>query len=281
MKDNQNHLEEKLSELPRHSLSKSTQDHMHQQVMNALNDVEVQQKGSRILMKKIQIGIASSAAIVLFGILSVNFILNNENHSGEQEIKEPEVEVEQTPTPNKDIQQDYQEQDQKDIETTDEEQVSVEQKATAIYNALRNRDMDLLSSYVHSEKGLFLSLSSYLQDYGVVFEKSEVSSLLEDDKEYTWGIGEANMELIYTPKDYMDRFLKPDTFLHPDNAFFDSQTPRSDLHKPIEAAFPGSKIVEFYKETKYEDWKSVYLVFEPNEHSIWELVAIISNEWTP
>lgn len=273
MKDNRNYLEEKLSELPRHSLSKSTQDHMYQQVMNALNDIEIQQqKGSSMLMKKIRIGIASSVAIVLFGILSLNLIFNSENHSEEQE---------QTPTPNEDEQQDYQEQDQKDIETTDEEQVNVEQKATEIYNALRNRDMDLLSSYVHSEKGLFLSLASYLQDYGVVFEKSEVSSLLEDEKEYTWGIGEANMNLIYTPKDYMDRFLKPDTFLHPDNEFFDSQTQRSDLHKSIEAAFPDSKIVEFYKKTEYEDWKSVYLVFEPNEHSIWELVSIISDEWTP
>ncbi|MEQ2527933.1 hypothetical protein WMO40_14595 [Bacillaceae bacterium CLA-AA-H227] len=280
MKDNQNYLEEKLSEFPRHSLSKSTQDHIHQQVMNALDDIEVQQpKGSSMLMKKIRIGIASSVAIVLFGILSLNLIFNSENHSGEQEIKAPEVE--QTPTPNEDEQQDYQKQDQKDIETTDEEQVNVEQKATEIYNALRNRDMNLLSSYVHSEKGLLLSLLPYLQDYGVVFEKSEVSSLLEDEKEYTWGIGEANMNLIYTPKDYMDRFLKPDTFLHPDSAFFNSQTQRSDLHKSIEAAFPGSKIVEYYKETEYEDWKSVYFVFEPNEHSIWELVAIISDEWTP
>ncbi|WP_449621102.1 hypothetical protein [Robertmurraya sp. Marseille-Q9965] len=279
MKDNQNYLEEKLSELPKHSLSKSTQDHMHQQVMNALDNVDVHQQKSSILMKKIQIGIASSVAIVLFGILSLNFILNSENHSGEQEIKEPEVE--QTPTPNEDEQLDYQEQDKQDLETTNEEQVTVEQKATEIYNALRKRDMNLLSNYVHSEKGLFLSLASYLQDYGVVFEKSKVPLLLEDKTKYTWGIGEANMELIYTPKDYMDRFLKPDTFLHPDNAFFDSQSQRSDLNTSLEAAFPGSKIVEYYKETEYEDWKSVYLVFEPSEHSIWELVAIISNEWTP
>ncbi|WP_413357446.1 hypothetical protein AA0X71_22035 [Robertmurraya sp. 2P01SA] len=89
------------------------------------------------------------------------------------------------------------------------------------------------------------------------------------------------MDLVYTPKGYMDRFLKQDTFLDPNNAFFDSQTQRSDLIKPIEAAFPEAKIVEFYKETQYEDWKSVYLVFEPNEQSNWELVAILSDEWTP
>lgn len=89
------------------------------------------------------------------------------------------------------------------------------------------------------------------------------------------------MELRYTPKGYMDRFLKQDTFLNPNNELFDSQTPRTDSNEQIEAAFPESKIVEFYKESSYEDCNSEYLVFEPNDQEIWELVGIVSDEWTP
>jgi hypothetical protein len=275
MKENLKNLEDKLSELPTHHMSKSTQENMHKQVMDALKDVEIhQQEGSSMLMKKIQVGVASAAAIVLIGVLGVNFVFNSQNQTGEGKVTEPEVE--QTPAPN--------EVEQKEVIESDilNEQITIEQKATEIYHALHNRDMDLLSSYVHSEKGLFLSLYYYLDQFAVVFEKDEVPKLLEDDTEYLWGYGEANMELLYTPKGYMDRFLKPDTFLNQNNAFFDSQTKRSDdLNGHIKAAFPESKIVEFYKDTRYEDWKSVYLVFEPNDQSIWELVAIISNEWTP
>ena len=50
---------------------------------------------------------------------------------------------EQTQTPNANERENLQEQDEKNSEITEEEQVSVEEKATEIYDALRNRDMDL------------------------------------------------------------------------------------------------------------------------------------------
>ncbi|MBE4909194.1 hypothetical protein IMZ08_14095 [Bacillus luteolus] len=401
MKDNQKNVQEKLSELPTHSMSKSTQDHLHKQIMDALSDVEIQQpERGRLLMKKIQVGVASAAAIVLIGFLGVNIVLNSGNQAGDVEPN-----VEQTPTTNEDKQKDNQDQEAiefsketakqvmqnyksafqeietntegkitnfqtiREIEThlakamsmdlvdwlieayiqetngelfmramdaptwlaedtdfsieevnkehytiiqernnelighvemtyhakmndgkwilTDieskelEEQVSIETKAREIYHALHNRNMDLLSNYVHSEKGLTLSLHYYLDEFSAIFEKNQVKTLLEHDTEYLWGYGEANTDLRYTPKGYMDRFLKPDTFLNPNNELFDSQTQRSDLNKQIKAAFPESKIVEFYKESRYEDWKSVYLVFELNDQGIWELVGVVSNEWTP
>ncbi|MEK4149948.1 hypothetical protein NST02_23170 [Robertmurraya sp. FSL W8-0741] len=271
MKNNQNNLEDKLSKLPTHSMSKSKQDRMHQHIMNALNDVEVQQpEGRHPLMKRLQIGVASAAAIVLISILGLSFVMNHGEQIGEQ-----------TQTPNLNERENLQDQDKKNLEITEEKQVSVEEKATEIYDALRNRDMDLLSSFVHSEKGLFLSLYDYIEQFSAVFEKDEVPALLEDNTEYFWGYGDANMELKYTPTGYMDRYLKPDTFLNSDNKMFDSQTQRSDLNERIQAKFPKAKIVEFYKEPVYEDWKSVFLVFEPNNASNWELVAIISAEWTP
>ncbi|MCM3389510.1 RNA polymerase sigma factor [Ureibacillus chungkukjangi] len=94
------------------------------------------------------------------------------SHSGGQDIKE--TGVEKTQTANEDEQRDDLNQTLEDLETSDVEQVAVEQKANEIYSALRNRDMNLLSNYVHSEKGLVLSLLSYLENYGVIFEKIEV-----------------------------------------------------------------------------------------------------------
>ncbi len=399
MKDNQKNVQEKLSELPTHSLSKSTQDHMHKHIMDALSDVEIQQpERGRILMKKIQVGVASAAAVVLIGFLGINAVFNSGNQAGDVEPN-----VEQTPATNEDkqaqdhetieftketaiqVMQNYksafqeietntegkitnfqtlteiethlaeamskdladwlieayiQEQNGElfmramdaptwlaedtdfsieqvnkehytitqernnelighvemtyhakwndgkwiltDIEAKElEEQVSIETKAREIYNALHNRNMDILASYVHSEKGLTLSLLYYLDEFSAVFEKDEVKTLLEDDTEYLWGYGDANMELHYTPKGYMDRFLKPDLSLNPDNELFDSQTQRTDLNEQIKVAFPGAKIVEFYRDSEYEDWKSVYLAFEPNDQGIWELVGVVSDEWTP
>ncbi|WP_456276947.1 hypothetical protein [Bacillus sp. AK128] len=262
MKDNQNNFEDKLNQFPTHRMSKSNQDHIHNEVMSALEAVEFQHPGrSRMLMKRIQIGISSAVAVVLLGILGVSFGLDGGNQAVEPGVEQTQPTNEEEQIPN--------------------EQITVEQKATEIYQALHNRDMDTLSNYVHSEKGLTLSILFYLEEYSVVYEKNEVPTLLQDNTEYMWGIGEATSEIKLTTSAYVERYLKPDTFLNESNQLFDTESQRSDMNEYIKTVFPDSKIVEYYNDIEYEDWKSVHLVFEPNEQAVWELVAVLSSEWTP
>ena len=161
----------------------------------------------------------------------------------------------------------------------------LEQKATEILHAIHDRNMALLSNYVHIEKGLLLSPYYSVSDNTVAFEKNEIQTLLEDETEYLWGYEEANTEIKLTPSAYFEKHLQVERFFNSDEVFVEHQNQQVDPSYYLKGVFPDSKIVEFYHAgtEKYSgmDWRSINLVFEQNTNGMWRLVAIVNNRFTP
>ena len=275
MKDNLKNVEEKLNEFPSYRMSQSTQDLLHQQVMDTLEDSDIRQKRKGVFLIKVKVGIVTAAAVVIVSILSVNLLNNNPNStSGENPIpidQDVDKEVEQTPG------------EEEDNNLYDP--VQLEQQASEILQAIHDRDMDLLSSHVHAEKGLLFSPYFSVLDNTVRFEKNELPSLLESEATYLWGYGEANIEIQLTPADYFDNHLQVERFFTQDEVFVDRQNQQVDPANYLKTVFPDSKIVEFYHAGTEQfsglDWRSINLVFEQDANGMWRLVAIINNLFTP
>lgn len=281
MKHDSRNIENKIKNFPSHHMSRSTQDQLHQQIINALDNPDVQSVGKGMMMSKLKIWIATAAAIALFSILGVSMLNNSMNTTGKDVPKEHK---EETQTPTSESPQEEKPDITKDPETLYDPAI-LEQKATEILHAIHERKMDVLANYAHSEKGILFSPYYSVSDNTVVFEKNEIKTLLENNEKYLWGYGEANTEIRLTPSEYFDKHLQVELFFNSDEVFVDRQNQHIDYSNYLKEVFPNAKIVEFYHggTEKYSklDWKSVNLVFEQNEAEEWQLVAIVNNLFTP
>jgi len=275
MKDNQKNVEENLNEFPSYRMSQPTQDLLHQQIMDTLENSNVRQKRQGVVLMKAKIGIVTAVAVVIVSILSINLLNDNPNSSsGENPIpidQDVDQEVEQTPV------------DEEDNNLYDP--VLLKEQAIEILQAIHNRNLDVLSSHVHTEKGLLVSPNFSVMDDTVRFEKNELPTLIDSDTTYLWGYGEANTEIQLTPADYFDTHLQVERFFESDEVFVDTQNQEVDPSNYLKTVFPDSKIVEFYRAGTEQysgmDWKSLNLVFEQDEEGAWRLVAIVNNLFTP
>lgn len=273
MNNHRKTFEEKLKQLPAYRLDTATKDQIHDNVMEALKDEEESQPiKNRINMRKISVGVTTAVALVLFSIISVNFILTNNLLTGDGE--QPEITQEPPAIDQPEVS------DQNPLE-----QVTIEEKAKDIVQALHNRNMDVLASYVHKEKGLLFTPEAYIADYSLTFPVDQIATLLEDPTEYVWGLQEANTEIKLTPEAYFEERIRAERFLNPDEVNVDPNVPSGERATNIKDYFPESKVVEFhYAGTEQYggmDWRSLNLVFEENDQGIWDLVAIVSGLWVP
>lgn len=274
MNNNHKAFEDKLKQLPSYRLTQSKKDQIHQGVMEALKDDDMLRRvRGKNGIRRFIVGITTAVAILLVSIISVNLISTNNNLTGD--VKEPEViqepsQIGQPEAPNQD---------------PEDKQVIIEEKAKEIIQVLHNRNMDVLASYVHKEKGLLFAPVAYIEDYSLTFPQDKIATLLEDPTEYVWGYQEANSEIKLSPSAYFEERIHAELFLNPDEIKVDPNVPSGERSTNIKDYFPESTVVEFhYAGTeKYSgmDWKSLHLVFEENEQEGWDLVAIVNGLWAP
>lgn len=276
MTDHNRPNEEQLQDFPSFRMSESTQAQMHDQIMQSLHNTDRQPKRNRMLINKVRIGLVAVAALVIFSILSLNMWNPNFNTGNDETPVPSEPEV----VPEDDV----------DVEPPAEEvevfdPATLEQQATELLQAINERDMNLLATYVHEEKGLLISPYYSVMDNTVRFEKDDIPSLMEDTSEHLWGYGEANTEIRLTPSAYWEKHLDVERFFTPDEVFVDQQNEEVDPANYLKSVFPDAKIVEFYHEgtAQYSnlDWRSLNLVFEQDAEGEWKLVAIVNNLFTP
>lgn len=276
MTDHKQLNEEQLQDFPSFHMSESKQAHMHDQIMQSLNTTDRQPKRNRMLMNKVRIGLVAVAALVIFSILSLNMWNPNFNTGNDETPVPSEPEV----VPEDDV----------DVEPPPEEvevfnPATLEQQANEILQAINERDMNLLATHVHEEKGLLISPYYSVMDNTVRFEKEDIPLLMEDTSEHLWGYGEANTEIRLTPSAYWEKHLDVERFFTPDEVFVDQQNEEVDPANYLKSVFPDAKIVEFYHAgtAQYSnlDWRSLNLVFEQDTEGKWKLVAIVNNLFTP
>ncbi|WP_077211931.1 hypothetical protein [Bacillus dakarensis] len=163
--------------------------------------------------------------------------------------------------------------------------LSIEQLALMIVDGLKNQDMNRIADYVYPQKGLLFSPYVYIEDEAIVFQKEEVSSLLENNSQYLWGYYDGSGDPIeLTPKQYLEEILYAKPYENADEILVDDIQQRGNTINNVKEVFPQSKVVEYYLSgsEKYGgmDWASLLLVFEQDESGEWLLVAMVNDKWT-
>lgn len=159
-------------------------------------------------------------------------------------------------------------------------------KVIEIIELIKEKDMNMLSSYVHPTKGLRFAPYPFIDiTTSQVFTAQQVANLYKDDSVYMWGSYDGSGEPInLTFDEYYNRFIYDVNFANPDiigNNITVSQGNDIDNVKEI---YPSGYFVELYitgVDPQYEgiDWRSLKLVFEQLDDE-WYLVGIIHGEWT-
>ncbi|NPA26402.1 MAG: hypothetical protein GXO36_02210 [Chloroflexi bacterium] len=155
--------------------------------------------------------------------------------------------------------------------------------------AIRDNRWDVVASYAHPDRGdLRFSPDVYLSPEDLSFPADLVPGLPTDNTVYTWGtMPGSGMPIRMTFREYVQAYVY-------DGPYWESAQPGLDVRRgagtvPDNHAtfYPGSRVVEFYlppSEPGGLDWRSLRLVFvplHPDTRTMWRLVAITHDAWTP
>lgn len=170
--------------------------------------------------------------------------------------------------------------------TPDTIESKLRQLGESTLKALKDRDMQKLSSIVHPDKKLRFSPYTFVDlDQALAFSAQELKTLMTSDKVYTWGLYDGSGEPIkLTFREYMDAFVYDRDFLNAEEVGYNRYIGKGNTVNNISSVYPDATMLEYYFsgfDPQYDglDWESLKLIFEEKDGN-WYLVAIIHDEWT-
>lgn len=157
-------------------------------------------------------------------------------------------------------------------------------RAQGVIDALRDRQMNRLSQYVDSRRGLRFSPYARATKNDRRFSKSRVRRLGRSQYRYRWGRYDGSGEPIRLAwRDYFLKFVYSRDFARMEQVRYNRIKQRGNTANNLHKFYPGSIVVEYYspdlQDTAGLDWKSLYLVFQPRGKT-WYLVGIAHDQWT-
>jgi hypothetical protein len=158
-------------------------------------------------------------------------------------------------------------------------------RAFAVINALKDKDMNKLSQYVHPQEGLHFSPYATVKETDQIFTVEQVTTLMDDPTVYLWGNYDGSGEPInLTFSDYYSKFVYDEDFANAPQIAFNHRLGTGNSIDNAFEYYQSSMVVEFYFpgfDPQYAgmDWRSLRLVFM-QEGSDWFLVGIIHDQWT-
>jgi hypothetical protein len=176
------------------------------------------------------------------------------------------------------------------IKTLDKTSEAIEAKIRELGNktleALRDKNMQWLSSIIHPDKNLRFSPYTYVNhDTDLVFTANEILTLLSSDKIYNWGRYDGSGEAIELNfEEYYSKFVYDKDFLNAEEVAYNRYIGKGNTLNNVFDIYPDGKLMEYYFsgfEPKFEglDWESLKLVFEEKD-GVWYLVGIVHDGWT-
>jgi hypothetical protein len=158
-------------------------------------------------------------------------------------------------------------------------------RADGVIQSLRNRDVEILSTFVHPTRGVRFSPYAFVQESDRVFLPDQIKGLLADPTPYVWGAYDGSgLPIELTFAEYYDRFVYDQDFAHAEQVGYNQIIGTGNTINNCFEFYPGSIVVEYHFsgfDPNYEgmDWKSLRLAFQ-EESEVWYLVGIIHDEWT-
>lgn len=166
--------------------------------------------------------------------------------------------------------------------------VPIEEVATEVARALRDRDFAALAAHVHPVEGVRFSPYPYVDaEAHLALTATELTAAAESSAVRQWGHHDGSGEPIRLSfRDYVDRFVYDAPYLEEATVGVDRLQPTGNALDNLRAIYPGARVVEYYvpgSDPRYGgmDWRSLRLVFEPGEGGRhWWLVGVVHGEWT-
>lgn len=166
------------------------------------------------------------------------------------------------------------------------QQLDILPTALNVMTILKDKNMKLLSGYVHPSKGLRFTPYSYVNmDDDLVFAAEEIIDLIEDQEVKTWGQYDGSGEPINLSfKDYYKNFIYDVDFINSDIIGNNTPISQGNTTNNIKEAYPKGQAIEFHFtgfDPQYEgiDWASLTLVFETLDGTHY-LVGVVHGQWT-
>jgi len=85
----------------------------------------------------------------------------------------------------------------------------IESIATKTILAIKNKDMEKLSGFIHPDKGVRFSPYTYVRlERDLVFSVNQILNFFNDQKTYTWGVYDGSgLPIELTKKEYFEKFI--------------------------------------------------------------------------
>ncbi|GAB6108490.1 hypothetical protein [Fusibacter bizertensis] len=158
--------------------------------------------------------------------------------------------------------------------------------ALDVAQALKDKDMAILSSYVHPTSGVRFTPYGYVDiANNLNFPASALTTLISDPTIYTWGAYDGSGDPINLNfNDYLDEFVYDEDYVSPEIVGINTVIGVGNSINNISTEYSGSTFVELHFngfDPQYSgiDWSSLILVFD-NVGGDWKLVGIVHNQWT-
>lgn len=163
---------------------------------------------------------------------------------------------------------------------------AIEKTAYELINALKNKDVEIITGYVHPVKGVrFTPYTTVSTENDFVINKEDMIDFFKDENSYVWGYYDGSGEEIkLTPSQYYEKFIYSEDFMNTLEVGYNEVLSNGNMVENQFEVYENAIVVEYFIpeiNPEYEglDWQSLRLVFEEYEGN-WKLVGIIHNQWT-
>lgn len=162
----------------------------------------------------------------------------------------------------------------------------IKEVSNNVIKAIAEKDVEVLASSVHPEKGVRLTPYTYVSiDKDKVITKEEIKEFFQDEEKYLFGVYDGiGDDIRLTLNDYYNEFIYPVDYLSAEQIGYNEIIGKGNMVNNQFEVYKDAIVVEYYfsgfkEEYGGVDWKSLSLVYEEYEGD-WLLVGIIHNQWT-
>ncbi|KAF0250466.1 MAG: sporulation/spore germination protein [bacterium] len=162
----------------------------------------------------------------------------------------------------------------------------ISQKAKEVIVAIKNKDIEKLSTFVHPTKGLCFIQYSCLSDSNLILNQKQIKILLQSKQRYIWGKDDGSLKPIkLTFQQYYKTFLYDLDYLNAPVINYNkvllgggANYCFEDYQKQISVQFFFPKHPD-PNYNKIDTWGALRLIFSEKD-GIWYLTKIIHDTWT-
>ena len=158
--------------------------------------------------------------------------------------------------------------------------------AAGVAEALKNRDYEMLASFVHPERGVTLTPYSTVDlETDQNFTADQIRDLKDDTTRYLWGYEDGRGEPIrMTIAQFLSEYIFSVDYTQATSVGVDEVVMSGNALENVGEAYPDCRYVDLCYpslDPTYSglDWCSLKLVFAPTQ-SGWYLVGLIHSQWT-